>query len=183
MTEHSVVVAGGGPAGLMLAGELALAKIDVVIVEPRTNQFVDESRAGGLHARTIEVLDQRGIAERFLSEGQTYPAVAFGGIPLDIGDLPTRHNYLLALWQSAFEPIWLTGLKNSGCRSFEALMLWASLRTTRVSMSRCPTARHCERSISSAATEGAAWCAKRPGSTSSDWIPQPADDRRSRDGR
>ena len=89
----------------MLAGELALAKVDVLIVEPRTSQVVDGSRAGGLHARTIEVLDQRGIADRFLSKGQTHPLVAFGGIPLDVSDLPTRHNYLLALWQSAFEPI------------------------------------------------------------------------------
>jgi 3-(3-hydroxy-phenyl)propionate hydroxylase len=113
MTDHSVVIAGGGPTGLMLAGELALANVDVVIVERRINQLVDGSRAGGLHARTIEVLDQRGIAERFISEGQTFPAVAFGGIPLDVSDLPTRHNYLLALWQSAFEPIlarWVEGL-------------------------------------------------------------------------
>ena len=70
VTEHAVVIAGGGPTGLMLAGELALAGIDVVIVERRTNQDVDGSRAGGLHSRTIEVLDQRGIAERFLSAGQ-----------------------------------------------------------------------------------------------------------------
>ena len=70
MTEHAVVIAGGGPTGLMLAGELALAGIDVVIVERRTSQDVDGSRAGGLHSRTIEVLDQRGIAERFLSAGQ-----------------------------------------------------------------------------------------------------------------
>jgi len=113
MTKHSVVIAGGGPSGLTLAGELALARIDVVIVEPRTSQLVDGSRAGGLHARTIEVLDQRGIAQRFLSEGQMHPRVAFGGIPLDISDFPTRHNYLLALWQSAFEPIladWVEGL-------------------------------------------------------------------------
>ena len=54
--------------GLMLAGELALAKIDVAIVERRTSQDLPGSRAGGLHARTIEVLDQRGIAERFLAE-------------------------------------------------------------------------------------------------------------------
>jgi 2-polyprenyl-6-methoxyphenol hydroxylase-like FAD-dependent oxidoreductase len=105
MTEHSVVIAGCGPAGMMLAGELALARIDVVIVEPRTSQVVDGSRAGGLHSRTIEVLDQRGIAERFLSEGQAFPAVGFAGVPLDISDFPTRHNYLLALWQSIFEPI------------------------------------------------------------------------------
>jgi 2-polyprenyl-6-methoxyphenol hydroxylase-like FAD-dependent oxidoreductase len=105
MTEHAVVIAGGGPAGLMLAGELALAKVDVVIVERRTNQDVDGSRAGGLHSRTIEVLDQRGIAERFLSAGYVVPTLAFAQAPLNISDFPSRHNYVLALWQSHFEPI------------------------------------------------------------------------------
>jgi 2-polyprenyl-6-methoxyphenol hydroxylase-like FAD-dependent oxidoreductase len=105
MTEHAVVIAGGGPTGLMLAGELAVAGIDVVIVERRASQDVDRSRAGGLHSRTIEVLDQRGIAERFLSAGQVAQVQGFAGIPLDISDFPTRHNYGLALWQSRFEPI------------------------------------------------------------------------------
>jgi 3-(3-hydroxy-phenyl)propionate hydroxylase len=99
MTEHAVVIAGGGPTGLMLAGELALAGIDVVIVERRASQDLDGSRSGGLHSRTIEVLDQRGIAERFLSAGQVAQVV------LDISDFPTRHNYGLALWQSHFERI------------------------------------------------------------------------------
>jgi 2-polyprenyl-6-methoxyphenol hydroxylase-like FAD-dependent oxidoreductase len=100
MTEHAVVIAGGGPTGLMLAGELALAGLDdVVVVERRANQDVDGSRSGGLHSRTIEVLDQRGIAERFLSAGQVVQ------IGLDISDFPTRHHYGLALWQSDFEPI------------------------------------------------------------------------------
>jgi 2-polyprenyl-6-methoxyphenol hydroxylase-like FAD-dependent oxidoreductase len=89
----------------MLAGELALAGTDVVVVERRTTQQVDGSRAGGLHSRTIEVLDQRGIADRFLSEGTVMQVGGFGGIPLDISDFPTRHNYGLALWQSQFEPI------------------------------------------------------------------------------
>ncbi|MCW3044988.1 MAG: hypothetical protein JWL57_3146, partial [Actinobacteria bacterium] len=101
----AVVIAGGGPTGLMLAGELAVAGIDVVIVERRASQDVDRSRAGGLHSRTIEVLDQRGIAERFLSAGQVAQVQGFAGIPLDISDFPTRHNYGLALWQSRFEPI------------------------------------------------------------------------------
>lgn len=105
MTEHAVVIAGGGPTGLMLAGELALAGVDVVIVEPRVSQDVDGSRAGGLLSRTIEVLDQRGIAERFLAAGYVVPALGYAGIPLDISDFPTRHNYVLALWQSKFEPI------------------------------------------------------------------------------
>ena len=105
MTEHAVVVVGGGPTGLMLAGELALAGVDVVVVERRRNQEIDGSRAGGLHARTIELLDQRGIAQRFLDAGYTVPALAFAQVPLDITDLPTRHNYVLALWQSEFEPI------------------------------------------------------------------------------
>lgn len=105
MMDHAVVIAGGGPTGLMLAGELALAGVDAVVVERRADQFVDGSRAGGLHARTLEVLDQRGIAERFVSAGQKHPAVGFAYIQLGIGDLPTRHNYLLALPQSRFEPI------------------------------------------------------------------------------
>jgi 2-polyprenyl-6-methoxyphenol hydroxylase-like FAD-dependent oxidoreductase len=105
MTEHAVVIAGAGPTGLMLAGELALAGIDVVIVERRASQDLDGSRAGGLHSRTIEVLDQRGIADRFLSAGQVHPFVGYAGTFLDISDFPTRHNYILALWQSLFEPI------------------------------------------------------------------------------
>ena len=105
MTGHAVVIAGGGPTGLMLAGELALAGVDVAIVERRAGQERVGSRAGGLHARTIEVLDQRGIADRFLSQGQVHPAVSFGQIPLDISDFPTRHNYLLALWQVHSERI------------------------------------------------------------------------------
>jgi 3-(3-hydroxy-phenyl)propionate hydroxylase len=103
--EHAVVIAGAGPTGLMLAGELALQGVDVVVVERRTNQEVEGSRAGGLLARTIEVLDQRGIAERFLDAGYTAPAQGFAGITLDVSDLPTRHAYVLALWQSRFEPI------------------------------------------------------------------------------
>jgi 2-polyprenyl-6-methoxyphenol hydroxylase-like FAD-dependent oxidoreductase len=105
MTEHAVVIAGGGPTGLMLAGELAVAGTDVVIVERRASQDLDGSRAGGLHSRTIEVLDQRGIAERFLSAGQEHPLVGYAGTSLDISDFPTRHNYLLALWQSHIERI------------------------------------------------------------------------------
>jgi 3-(3-hydroxy-phenyl)propionate hydroxylase len=103
--EHSVVIAGGGPTGLMLAAELALAGIDVVVVERRVSQDLDGSRAGGLQSRTIEVLDQRGIAERFLSAGQVAQVQMFSLIVLDISDFPTRHNYGLALWQSHFERI------------------------------------------------------------------------------
>ena len=106
MTDHAVVIAGGGPTGMMLAVELRLAGTDVVVVERRASQDLDGSRAGGLHARTIEVLDQRGVAERFLSQGQgTHAVVGYAGTFLDISDFPTRHNYLLALWQRDFERI------------------------------------------------------------------------------
>jgi 3-(3-hydroxy-phenyl)propionate hydroxylase len=105
MTKHAVVIVGAGPTGLMLAGELALAGIDVAIIERRASQELDSSRSRGLHARTIEVLDQRGIADRFLSEGQAMQGAGFSGIPLDISDFPTRHNYVLALSQNHFERI------------------------------------------------------------------------------
>jgi 2-polyprenyl-6-methoxyphenol hydroxylase-like FAD-dependent oxidoreductase len=103
MTEHAVVIAGGGPAGLMLAGELALAGVDVTIVERRANQELAGSRAGGLHPRTIELFDQRGIADRFISQGQKHPVVLFPGAILDTSDLPTRHNYWLGIWQTKIE--------------------------------------------------------------------------------
>jgi 3-(3-hydroxy-phenyl)propionate hydroxylase len=105
MTGHAVVIAGGGPTGLMLAGELALARVNVAIVERRENQDVSGLRAGGLYSRTIEVLDQRGIADRFVSQGQVLRSAPFAGMTLDISDLPTRHNYYLALWQTHIERI------------------------------------------------------------------------------
>ncbi len=101
--EHAVVIAGGGPTGMMLAAELALAHVDVVVVERRTSAELVGTRSRGLHARTIELLDQRGVAERFLSRGQPLQVTAFGGTPVDLSDFPTRHNYGLALGQNEFE--------------------------------------------------------------------------------
>ena len=103
--SHAVVIAGAGPTGMMLAGELALAGVDVAVVERRADSEQTGSRSGGLHARTIEVLDQRGIADRFLSEGRVAQVGSFSMIPLDLSDFPTRHNYGLALWQNDFERI------------------------------------------------------------------------------
>jgi 2-polyprenyl-6-methoxyphenol hydroxylase-like FAD-dependent oxidoreductase len=114
MTEHAVVIAGGGPTGLLLAGELALAGVDVAIVERRPNQDLPGSRAGGLQSRTIEVLDQRGIADRFLAEGQVAQVAGFAMIRLDISDFPTRHPYGLGLWQKHIERIlagWVAELR------------------------------------------------------------------------
>ena len=102
---HAVMIAGGGPTGMMLAGELALAGVDVAIVERRASQDLVGSRSRGLHSRTIEVLDQRGIANRFLSQGTVAQIAGFSGIRLDISDFPTRHPYGLALLQNRFEEI------------------------------------------------------------------------------
>ena len=105
MSEHAVVIVGGGPTGMMLAAELTLAGVDVAIVERRLTSEVESSRAGGLAARTVEVLDQRGVADRFLSQGKTMQVAHFADTLLDMSDFPTRHNYGLALWQRRFEEI------------------------------------------------------------------------------
>jgi 3-(3-hydroxy-phenyl)propionate hydroxylase len=103
--EHEVVIAGGGPAGMMLAAELALAKVDVAVVERRPEHVLVGSRAGGIHSRTIEVLDQRGIADRFLAEGQVAQVATFGTTVLDMSDFPTRHPYSLGIFQNQIERI------------------------------------------------------------------------------
>jgi 3-(3-hydroxy-phenyl)propionate hydroxylase len=90
---------------MMLAAELALGEVDVVIFEQRLNQDIVGLRAGGLHARSLEILDQRGIVDRFLSEGQVAQVVRFANTVLDISDFPTRHPYGLALWQNHIERI------------------------------------------------------------------------------
>jgi len=105
MVEHAVVVVGGGPTGMMLAAELTLAGVEVVVVERRPDSELESPRSRGLHARTIEVLDQRGVAERFLSAGTPMQVQAFAGVPLSISDFPTRHPYGLALAQSDVERI------------------------------------------------------------------------------
>jgi 2-polyprenyl-6-methoxyphenol hydroxylase-like FAD-dependent oxidoreductase len=109
-----VLIAGAGPTGMMLAGELALAGVDVAMIERRASQELAGARAGGLHARTLEILDQRGIAERFLKEGQKAQVAAFAGVRLDISDFPTRHPYSLGLRQNHIERIlagWIEELK------------------------------------------------------------------------
>ena len=127
MTDHTVLIAGGGPTGMTLAAELALAGIDVAIVERRTSQAIAGSRAGGLHARTIEVFDQRGIAERFISEGKPVQVVGFQMIHLNISDFPTRHPHTLGLWQTHIERIlaeWIGELKVPIYRGREVTGFW-----------------------------------------------------------
>jgi 2-polyprenyl-6-methoxyphenol hydroxylase-like FAD-dependent oxidoreductase len=106
--EHAVAIAGGGPTGMMLAAELALAKVDVAVLERRPDHVLVGSRAGGFHSRTIEVLDQRGVADRFLAEGQVAQAAMLGTTVLDMSDFPTRHPYSLGIWQNQIERIMAT---------------------------------------------------------------------------
>jgi 2-polyprenyl-6-methoxyphenol hydroxylase-like FAD-dependent oxidoreductase len=114
--KHSVVIAGGGPTGMMLAAELALARVDVTIVERRATQRLDGPRARGLHARSIEVLDQRGVAARFLAAGKTVQSASFATVRLDLAALPTRHPYLLALGQERFEHLLAAWVSELGVR-------------------------------------------------------------------
>jgi 2-polyprenyl-6-methoxyphenol hydroxylase-like FAD-dependent oxidoreductase len=122
MTEHQVAIAGGGPTGMMLAAELALAGIDVAVLERRPDHVLVGSRAGGLHSRTIEVLDQRGVADRFLAEGQVAQVATFASALLDMSDFPTRHPYSLGIWQNAIERImaaWIAELPVRICYGCE----------------------------------------------------------------
>jgi 2-polyprenyl-6-methoxyphenol hydroxylase-like FAD-dependent oxidoreductase len=162
VADHAVVVAGAGPTGLMLAGELALAGIDVAIIERRSgNDELIGSRAGGMTSRSIEVLDQRGIADRFMAQGWAGQIGHYSGIFIDISDLPTRHNYGLALPQYRIERILADWVSELGVPIYRGREV-----TGLASTSSSPTARRFGRHILSGATEGAASSARPPASSS-----------------
>ncbi len=117
MAKHAVVIVGGGPTGMMLAAELALANNDVAVVERRAGPEFDGSRSRGMHARTIEVLDQRGIADRFLAEGEAVQIQSFGGTPLDISDFPTVTTTGLRCCRADSSASWPRGSASWGSRS------------------------------------------------------------------
>jgi 3-(3-hydroxy-phenyl)propionate hydroxylase len=125
MKTHQVIVAGGGPTGMMLAAELTIAKVDVVVLEPRLTPELSGARSGGggLHTRTIEVLDQRGVAERFLAEGTPLQTLGFNGVRFDISDWPTRHPYGLALWQKHTERIMAAWVDEIGVQMLRGVEL------------------------------------------------------------
>jgi 3-(3-hydroxy-phenyl)propionate hydroxylase len=105
VTDPAVVVVGGGPTGLMLGAELTLAGVDVVVVEKQADPERVGAGALGLHARTLEVFDQRGIVDRFLEAGTPAQVNGFAGVRFDIGGFPSRHPYGLALAQKHTERI------------------------------------------------------------------------------
>ena len=114
MRDHAVIIAGGGPTGLMLGAELRLAGVDVLIIEKRADPVRIQPGALGLHARTIEIFDQRGIAERFLAKGKPAQVLGFAGVRFDISDFPTRHPYGLSLIQKHSEQILLDWTQELG---------------------------------------------------------------------
>ncbi|MEZ4415952.1 MAG: FAD-dependent monooxygenase [Gemmatimonadota bacterium] len=103
MTEYEAVVVGAGPTGLMLAGELALGGVNTAVFELRPDRGLQGARALGVSSRTLEVFDQRGIADRFLAAGKAAQITGFAVTRLDISDFPTRHNHGLALRQKHIE--------------------------------------------------------------------------------
>ncbi len=96
-----VIVAGGGPTGMMLAGELRLHGVHALVLEKEAEP-TPVVRALGLHARSIEAMDQRGLLERFLALGQRYPVGGFfAAISKPAPDrLDTAHAYVLGIPQT-----------------------------------------------------------------------------------
>jgi len=131
--DTDVIVVGAGPVGLMLAGELRLGGAEVIVLE-RLPVPTGESRATHLHARTMEVLDQRGLLGR-LGTVECDRVSHFGGIPLDLGRVPSRHPGHWRVRQSRTESIlsdWARELGADIRRGHEVRGLAAGPRGVRV---------------------------------------------------
>ncbi|MFJ5141220.1 FAD-dependent monooxygenase [Streptomyces sp. NPDC088707] len=103
-TDTQVLVVGAGPTGLLLAGDLATAGVDVTLVERRPHGLANMTRAFGVHARTLEQLDARGLADELVATGTTLgTARLFGRLDLDLTRLPSRFNHLLVTPQYEVE--------------------------------------------------------------------------------
>lgn len=123
-----VIVVGGGPTGFMLAGELRLHGVDVLVLE-RDTEPTKVVRSLGLHARSTEVMDQRGLLERFLELGRQYPLGGFfAGIakPSPEG-LDTAHPYVLGIPQPATDRLLAERARELGA---EVVRLPRQLRPT-----------------------------------------------------
>ncbi|GHF64639.1 putative oxygenase [Streptomyces mashuensis] len=120
--DAAVIIAGAGPAGLMLAGELRLAGVEVIVLE-RLAARTGESRGLGFTARTMEIFDQRGLLSRF-GEVETSNVGHFGGLPVDFGVLEGAHQAAKSIPQSHTESVleeWVVELGTDLRRSHEVL--------------------------------------------------------------
>jgi 2-polyprenyl-6-methoxyphenol hydroxylase-like FAD-dependent oxidoreductase len=104
-TRAPVIVAGAGPTGLTLATELRRGGVDVLLLEQRAHRAQNGSRAAGMQPRTIEMLDQRGVVDRFLAAGPPADLGNFAGIVLNYSTLPSRFPYALSIMQAETEQV------------------------------------------------------------------------------
>ncbi|CAM5712894.1 3-(3-hydroxy-phenyl)propionate/3-hydroxycinnamic acid hydroxylase [Streptomyces fumanus] len=171
--DASVIVVGAGPAGLMLAGELRLAGVDVLVLE-RLAERTGESRGIGFTVRTMEVFDQRGLLPRF-GDIETSTAGHFGGLPLDLTVLGAAHGAARTVPQSRTETVLEAWARNWAPTSGAATRSPPSPRTPTgsASPSTAPPPR-CAPGTSSAATAAAAPSAAWPASTSPAPPPPPS---------
>src|SRR5262245_43357068 len=101
-----VIVVGSGPTGLLLAGDLAVAGIPVTLLEKRPHKISNLSRAFVLHARALEQLDARGLADDLEAVGRPVTRMnLFDGLTLDLGTLPSRFHHVLVLPQYEVEKV------------------------------------------------------------------------------
>ena len=100
--DHTeVLVAGAGPTGLLLAGDLAASGVPVAVLERRDGES-NLSRAFAVHARTLEQLDARGLADELISTGHRLDRLGlFGRVNVDLSRLPSRFPFVLTLGEEA----------------------------------------------------------------------------------
>jgi 2-polyprenyl-6-methoxyphenol hydroxylase-like FAD-dependent oxidoreductase len=110
-----VIVVGAGPTGLVLAGDLAEAGVDVTVLERRDGTISNLSRAFGVHARTLEQLDARGLADQLVPTGAALDGVRlFDRVRVDLSTLPSRFPFLLITPQYQVEELLLARARKAG---------------------------------------------------------------------